>query len=221
MSLGFCDGSNRLGIVGDDQSPTVFTDESSGANVGFDSGKLDLKSVNFQSTPDTEQNASLDEITEGDPVWSTPKRRRKVELGLPIDENLRRLAAAWLDYQWEAWPTLRGCDLLPEKTEAVLDRMVAEYKARFSSGAVTAIEYVSRPPWHQLGASYLRYSADTSNPRSLDDQLVNVLRRAHGDKRFIPWVYVCADSSISGTLAIRQGYGLAKLVMQLDGHAHA
>ena len=57
----------------------------------------------------------------------------------------------------------------------------------------------------QLGAAYLRYSDDGSNPRSLDQQLKNVLERAARDRVFIPWAYVFADAAMSGTTAARRG----------------
>ncbi len=44
-----------------------------------------------------------------------------------------------------------------------------------------------------IGLGYVRFSDEGSNPRSLDQQLIDVLRRASHDGVFIPWSYICAD----------------------------
>ncbi|MFM8934084.1 MAG: recombinase family protein, partial [Gemmataceae bacterium] len=61
-----------------------------------------------------------------------------------------------------------------------------------------------------LGVAYLRFSCDNSNPRSLAQQLGNVLTRAQREGVFIPWEAVFADAAVSGTIASRRGYQMAK-----------
>jgi DNA invertase Pin-like site-specific DNA recombinase len=61
-----------------------------------------------------------------------------------------------------------------------------------------------------IAAAYLRFSDENSNPRSLDDQLVNVLARAAADRQFIPWEYVFADFAVTGTNARRGSYIVLK-----------
>ena len=68
--------------------------------------------------------------------------------------------------------------------------------------------------WADLGIAYLRFSDEGSNPRSLDQQLNNVLNRARRDGVFIPWQYVCADAAVSGTLSCRRGYAIAKMLVE-------
>ena len=68
--------------------------------------------------------------------------------------------------------------------------------------------------WADLGVAYLRFSDENSNPRSLDQQLLNVLTRARRDNVFVPWCYVLADAAVSGTLACRRGYTLAKALVE-------
>ncbi len=55
-------------------------------------------------------------------------------------------------------------------------------------------------------AAYVRFSDANSNPRSLDDQLAQVLRRARQDEEFVPWEYVFADFAITGTTGVRGSY---------------
>jgi hypothetical protein len=71
--------------------------------------------------------------------------------------------------------------------------------------------------WTDLGLAYLRFSDENSNPRSLDQQLLNVLNRARRDGVFVPWQYVLADAAVSGKQTwsdcrVRQHYGCEKLV---------
>jgi len=53
-------------------------------------------------------------------------------------------------------------------------------------------------PWNALGVAYLRFSDENSNPRSLDQPLLNVLARARREGVFIPWPYVLADAAVGG-----------------------
>jgi DNA invertase Pin-like site-specific DNA recombinase/transcription initiation factor TFIIIB Brf1 subunit/transcription initiation factor TFIIB len=69
-------------------------------------------------------------------------------------------------------------------------------------------------PWHALGVAYVRFSDENSNPRSLDQQLLNVLTRARREGVFVPWLYVLADAAVSGTLACRRGYTIAKALVE-------
>jgi len=69
-------------------------------------------------------------------------------------------------------------------------------------------------PWTDLGIAYLRFSDEGSNPRSLAQQLINVLNRARREGVFIPWEYVLADAAVSGTLACRRGYMIAKALVE-------
>ena len=64
--------------------------------------------------------------------------------------------------------------------------------------------------WIALAVADLRFSDENSNPRSLDQQLLNVLNRARREGVFVPWHYVLADAAVSGTLTCRTGYTLAK-----------
>ncbi|HEX6984447.1 MAG TPA: recombinase family protein, partial [Planctomycetaceae bacterium] len=73
------------------------------------------------------------------------------------------------------------------------------------------------PEGATLGGGYVRYSDDNSNPRSLAQQLRNVLERAARDRAFVPWGLVFADAAVSGTTARRRGYELAKEAVQRDG----
>src|SRR5206468_3106056 len=75
---------------------------------------------------------------------------------------------------------------------------------------------LKKVPWTTLGVSYLRYSDDNSNPRSLDQQLKIQLRRAREERVFVPWEYVFADARVTGTTAHRRGYNLAKKALRQE-----
>lgn len=49
-----------------------------------------------------------------------------------------------------------------------------------------------------------------ANSRSLDQQFLNVLNPARRDGVFVPWCYVLADATVSGTFARRTDCTLAK-----------
>jgi DNA invertase Pin-like site-specific DNA recombinase len=68
--------------------------------------------------------------------------------------------------------------------------------------------------WFALAVAYLRFSDENSNPRSLDQQLLNVLNRSRQEGVFVPWCYVLADAAVSGTLTCRTGYTLAKTLVE-------
>ena len=68
--------------------------------------------------------------------------------------------------------------------------------------------------WDALGIGYARFSDEGSNHRSLDQQLLNVLTKAQREGVFVPWEYVCADAAVSGTIACRRGYTVAKMLLE-------
>lgn len=151
--------------------------------------------------------------------------RKRQERGLPSRVDLIRLAAVYLEQQHRHWPVLATFDnLLPANRSDQAERLAQDFADRFLSGnaapftmpAIVADTFSGKG----LSACYLRYSCENSNPRSLDDQLSNILAAARTHQQFIPWEYVLADSSVSGTLAIRRGYLMAKdLIIVATGPA--
>ncbi len=143
-----------------------------------------------------------------------PKRRgrpRKNDRGLPAAEPRRELARTYLEVQSKQWPEYVASGLIPESSEAVRQQMADSLERRFMTGCIEAPDWgAAGPPEVELGGGYVRYSCDNSNPRSLDQQLKNVLERAGRDRVFIPWNYVTADAAVSGTIAARRGYQLSK-----------
>ncbi len=141
-------------------------------------------------------------------------RRVREDRGLP-DEGARiELAQTYLDLQRQLWPELfnQRASVAVKAKESV--RLAREFAARFLAGG----REIATPalPWNpslELGAAYLRYSCDNSNPRSLDQQLRNVLERARRDNVFVPWEYVFADAAVTGTIAMRRGYVMAKTAL--------
>ncbi len=104
---------------------------------------------------------------------------------------------------------------MPTITDAVVDAMADDFERRFRTQLVDVFSPAGlRRVWTDIGLGYVRFSDEGSNPRSLDQQLINVLQRARRDGVFIPWHYVCADYAVSGTLACRRGYIVAKMLVE-------
>jgi DNA invertase Pin-like site-specific DNA recombinase len=148
---------------------------------------------------------------------STYRSREKgrEEWGLPPREGLRSLACTYLEQQAIHWPGLVGTPAVPRATEAGIEAMASAFEDRFRSLSVERFDAAGVPArWRSLGGAYARFSDEGSNPRSLNQQLVNILARARRDEIFIPWAYVFADAAISGTLACRRGYRLLKSLVE-------
>lgn len=127
--------------------------------------------------------------------------------GLPDEKALLDLARTYLEIQHRLWPALVACKLLPALGEAEIEELAAAFRERFLKGKIERFQpEIDSPPWLEIGAAYVRYSCDNSNPRSLDQQLRNALERAAQDKVFIPWEHVFGDAAVTGTIATRRGY---------------
>ncbi len=122
-------------------------------------------------------------------------------------DAIHSLWTAYVKLQTELW----GADATVGSTiptpQVAIDRLTEAHL----SGRVAAIN--ATPKDVTIGGCYLRYSDENSNPRSLDQQLRNVLVRAAKDKVWIPWERVCADSAISGRTANRPGFILSTQVV--------
>jgi DNA invertase Pin-like site-specific DNA recombinase len=137
------------------------------------------------------------------------------ERGLPPRDSLRSLARTYLETQSRLWPELVGTPAAPDITDAVVEAMADDFERRFRAQTVDVFDPAGlRRVWIDIGLGYIRFSDEGSNPRSLDQQLNNVLQRARRDGVFIPWHYVCADYAVSGTLACRRGYSVAKTLVE-------
>jgi len=104
--------------------------------------------------------------------------RSKHEKGLPDTKAREDLARTYLDTQRRLWPELVKQGGLPRATTANIARMADEFEQAFLSGGVLEFKTKRSKLRKSLAAAYLRYSDDNSNPRSLDQQLRNVLERA-------------------------------------------
>jgi DNA invertase Pin-like site-specific DNA recombinase len=142
-------------------------------------------------------------------------RLRGDDLGLTTRPSLLGLARTYLEAPARLWPELAGTPAVPIITDAVVEAMADDFARRFRTQLVDVFNPVGlRRIWMDIGLGYVRFSDEGSNPRSLDQQLVNVLQRARRDGVFIPWHYVCADYAVSGTLACRRGYTVAKILVE-------
>ena len=142
-------------------------------------------------------------------------RARGVDFGLPERAGLIDLARTYLDAQARLWPELVGTAAVPVAMPATMEPMADDFERRFRQQHAEVFRPSGTPKlWTDLGIAYLRFSDEGSNPRSLDQQLNNVLNRVRRDGVFIPWQYVCADAAVSGTLSCRRGYAIAKMLSE-------
>jgi DNA invertase Pin-like site-specific DNA recombinase len=142
-------------------------------------------------------------------------RVRSVDFGLPERSGLMDLARTYLETQARLWPDLVGTAAVPAAVAATIAAMADDFERRFRQQHAEVFRPGGTPiAWIALAVAYLRFSDENSNPRSLDQQLLNVLNRARRDGVFVPWHYVLADAAVSGTLACRTGYTLAKTIVE-------
>lgn len=142
-------------------------------------------------------------------------RLRGDDFGLTARPSLLGLARTYLETQARLWPELAGTPAVPTITDAAVEAMADDFERRFRTQLVDVFSPAGlRRVWTDIGLGYVRFSDEGSNPRSLDQQLINVLQRARRDGVFIPWCYVCADYAVSGTLACRRGYIVAKMLVE-------
>ncbi|MBM3954766.1 MAG: recombinase family protein [Planctomycetes bacterium] len=142
-------------------------------------------------------------------------RVRGPDFGLPERAGLLGLARTYLEAQARHWPELVGTQAVPAVSAATIEAMADDFIRRFRGDLTEVFEPAGTPrAWASLGVAYVRFSDENSNPRSLDQQLGNVLRRAQQEQIFIPWPYVLADAAVSGTLACRGGYAIAKTLLE-------
>lgn len=149
------------------------------------------------------------------------REKGREEWGLPPRDALRSLARTYLEQQAVHWPGLAGTRAVPEVSESTIDAMAAAFERRFRSQSIELVDPAGvYARWRSLGGAYARFSDEGSNPRSLNQQFVNILARAGRDDVFIPWEYVCGDAAISATLACRRGYRLLKTIVEQRGQTH-
>ncbi len=162
-------------------------------------------------------NSSVPQVSgsSNDTPVSRRGRARNNDFGMPVREGLLDLARTYLETQARLWPELVGTSAVPTVTTDVITAFADDFEKRFRGQSVEAFRPTdTQCMWTGLGVAYLRFSDENSNPRSLDQQLINILHRAQRDGVFVPWPYVLADAAVSGTLACRRGYTLAKSLVE-------
>ncbi len=142
-------------------------------------------------------------------------RARSNDFGMPVRQGLLDLARTYLEAQARLWPDLAGTAAVPFAEPPTIAAMADDFERRFRQQSAEIFGPAGTPiVWIALAVAYLRFSDENSNPRSLDQQLLNVLNRARREGIFVPWCYVLADAAVSGTLACRTGYTLAKTIVE-------
>jgi len=173
---------------------------------------------NAGSTSDDSSNSSSRKIPGSSNDAPLPSRRgrvRSADFGMPERSGLLDLARTYLETQNRLWPELAGTTAVPAPVAATIAAMADDFEKRFRQQHAETFRPGDMPKvWTDLGIAYLRFSDENSNPRSLDQQLLNVLTRAQRDGVFVPWCFVLADAAVSGTLACRRGYMIAKMIVE-------
>ncbi len=173
---------------------------------------------NAGSTGDDSSNSSSPKIPGSSNDAPSPSRRgrvRSADFGMPERSGLLDLARTYLETQNRLWPELAGTTAVPAPVAATIAAMADDFEKRFRQQHAETFRPGDMPKvWTDLGVAYLRFSDENSNPRSLDQQLLNVLNRARRDGVFVPWCFVLADAAVSGTLACRRGYTIAKTIVE-------
>ncbi|MGV3483707.1 MAG: recombinase family protein, partial [Planctomycetaceae bacterium] len=134
--------------------------------------------------------------------------------GLPDRDALRELVSTYLTQQHGYWPGLVGTDALPPMTDESIGSFAAAFELSYRSATPQPFQHLSvAGEGRTIGAAYARYSDKNSNTRSLDQQLINILRTAAREQVFIPWSLVFADAAISGTTTERNGYRMLQQLL--------
>src|SRR6185437_10577245 len=103
-------------------------------------------------------------------------RRAKADRGLPPDEELAKLAKAYLQTQTKHWPELASSGVLSLPTDDAIRLMAEDFKERHRTGKIDPmIVRVFRAACKKLGGSYSRFSCDDGGPNSVLDQMVKPL----------------------------------------------
>jgi len=173
---------------------------------------------NAGGTGDDSSNSSSPKIPGSSHDAPSPSRRgrvRSADFGMPERSGLLDLARTYLETQNWLWTELAGTPAVPAPVAVTIAAMADDFEQRFRKQHAETFRPGDTPKvWAHLGIAYLRFSDENSNPRSLDQQLLNVLTLARRDGVFVPWCFVLADAAVSGTLACRRGYMIAKMIVE-------
>ena len=121
------------------------------------------------------------------PVPSRRGRVRSVDFGMPERQGLLDLARTYLEVQARLWPDLAGTAAVPAADPATIAAMADDFERRFRQQHADVFRPGNAPiTWIALAVAYLRFSDENSNPRSLDQQLLNILNRARRVGIFVP-----------------------------------
>lgn len=159
-------------------------------------------------------DSELGMLIAGDPALS-PRQQKQRRKGLPPVEDLRKLARTWLNQAHKLYPDLAKSAVVPPNNQESVENMVKTFVTMFVNGDPQPVLHDLKSRGYQgTAATYIRYSDDNSNARSLDDQLAQAMKKAADEGRFMPWEYCFADASVSGRSAMRRGYRLAKEALE-------
>src|SRR4051812_35332936 len=105
-------------------------------------------------------------------------RKPSPRRGLPDDKSLHELARTYLESQHAHWPELAQCGVLPPICDEAVSSLASSFTQHFLDNGWRPFSQGLATSHHlKIGAAYLRFSSDNSNPRSLNQQLVNCLNR--------------------------------------------
>ncbi|MEX1015309.1 MAG: recombinase family protein [Phycisphaeraceae bacterium] len=211
--------SVSLGKAGKYEDSQEVKNSDALGSVGADSSVFDRFEANVKQTNPSSAEPSFQPIRDETYAYFNPRGGRVASpsKGLPAPGDVRKLAAVWLTQQQRHWPELVRAGVIPGGKDQSLDELCREFEQTFlTKQLVTFTHGLKSAPWEALGVGYTRYSSAMQNPRSLDDQLHQILDRAARERIYIPWSYIFADASVTGTVATRTGYQLAKQVLHFN-----
>ena len=106
------------------------------------------------------------------PLLGMAAGRRRKRRGETNDRDIDALADMYLKTQRKLWPDLEG--MLPTNTKANRAKLVQQFNEKFSTDNWSWSESLAYRAI-ELAACYVRFSDENSNPRSLAQQLLNIL----------------------------------------------
>lgn len=146
---------------------------------------------------------------------SKSRRSSKKLRGFPTEQGLRDLAEMYVDLCSKLQPSLVQQGILPKPGKMSVDAFVDVFTRTFTSGQFQhPIAVLPADSGLRFALAYVRYSDASSNPRSLAQQLKNVMEWASRNGYVILPEAVFADAAVTGSNTNRTGYCIARLAIQ-------
>jgi hypothetical protein len=146
----------------------------------------------------------------------TKNRRERSEMrGFPSAEALRDLATMYLELCGELYPDFVARGVLPAISDESISNFVRNFTDTWKAQQYTPpAKKLTKLPGYKLSIAYVRFSDSSSNPRSLAQQLNNIMRWAANNGYVIPPEAIFADAAVSATTSRRKRYKIARKAIE-------